>query len=139
MKDRNSEPILRVENLVKFFPIGNNILSNKNESNVQAVNNVSFNVYRGETLGLVGESGCGKTTLGRTLIMLYKPTSGNIFFNDEDLTKMDGTGLRKVRRSLRMVFQDPYSSLDPRMTVTQLVSEPLRAQGIFDGKRQTEL
>jgi len=139
MIKNNFEPILKIENLVKNFPIGKSSLFTKNDSVVHAINDVSFEVFKGETLGLVGESGCGKTTLGRTIIMLYKPTSGNISYKGQNLTKMDNEGLRNIRRELRMVFQDPYSSLNPRMTVTQLVSEPLRAQGKFNRQKTNEI
>lgn len=135
----DNSPLLRVENLVKYFPVGKNFIFNTRTQVVHAVDNVSFDIRRGETLGLVGESGCGKTTLGRVIMMLYRPTSGKILFNGEDLTGLDSKGLRRARQKMRLVFQDPYSSLDPRMTVTQIISEPLRVHGIHDRKKTLEI
>ncbi|WP_299484707.1 ABC transporter ATP-binding protein [Acaryochloris sp. IP29b_bin.137] len=124
-------PLLRVQNLQVFFPVKG--MFGKTVRYVTAVNNVSFDVYPGETLGLVGESGCGKTTLGRTLVRLIKPTSGNILYNGRDITQLRGRHLRKLRQNLQIIFQDPYSSLDPRMNVGTAIMEPMRiAGGITD-------
>jgi len=120
-------PLLSVKNLQVFFPVKG--LFGKTSRYVTAVNDVSFDVYPGETLGLVGESGCGKTTLGRTLVRLNKPTSGSIWFAGRDITQLKGRNLRKLRQNLQIIFQDPYSSLDPRMNVGAAIMEPMRIAG----------
>ncbi|TMF53924.1 MAG: ATP-binding cassette domain-containing protein, partial [Chloroflexi bacterium] len=120
-------PLVRVENAVKYFPAGLG-------ASVKAVDGVSFEIYTGETLGLVGESGCGKSTLGRLITQLHPATSGNIFFEGIDLTKLSGEKLRQHRRQLQMIFQDPYSSLNPRMTVGDIIAEPLENFGMLRGK-----
>ncbi|RPI83183.1 MAG: dipeptide ABC transporter ATP-binding protein [Chloroflexi bacterium] len=116
--------ILKVEKLKKYFPIRRGVFR-RVVGQVKAVDDVSFQVYRGETLGLVGESGCGKTTIGRTISRLYDATEGRILFNDTDLTQLKGPSLRLMRRNIQMVFQDPYASLNPRMNIYQIISEPL--------------
>jgi len=120
----NDEVILKVQNLKKYFPIRRGVFR-RHVGDVKAVDDVNFQVYRGETLGLVGESGCGKTTTGRTIIRIYQPTEGEIQFNGTDLTKIKGKQLRQTRRKIQMIFQDPYASLNPRMNVESIVSEPL--------------
>jgi oligopeptide transport system ATP-binding protein len=120
-------PLVRVENAVKYFPAGLG-------ASVKAVDGVSFEIYTGETLGLVGESGCGKSTLARLITQLHPATSGNIFFEGIDLTKLSGEKLRQHRRQLQMIFQDPYSSLNPRMTVGDIIAEPLENFGMLRGK-----
>ena len=127
MTDNNV--LLRVDNLVKHFPIMRGIFQ-KQVGAVRAVDGVSFDVKRGETLGLVGESGCGKSTTGRAILQLYRPTSGNVFFGDVDLTKLKGEELRQMRRKMQMIFQDPYASLNPRMTVGEIIREPLIVHNI---------
>jgi oligopeptide transport system ATP-binding protein len=122
MTDNNV--LLRVENLVKYFPIMRGIFQ-KQVGAVRAVDDVSFEVKRGETLGLVGESGCGKSTTGRAVLQLYRPTSGSVYYDGVDLTKLKGEELRKMRRKMQMIFQDPYASLNPRMTVGEIIREPL--------------
>jgi len=117
--------ILRVDKLVKHFPITRGIIVQKQVGAVHAVDGVSFEVKRGETLGLVGESGCGKSTTGRTILQLYRPTSGSVVFDGVDLIKIKGEELRHMRRKMQMIFQDPYASLNPRMTVGEIVGEPL--------------
>jgi oligopeptide transport system ATP-binding protein len=118
--------LLRVENLVKHFPIASTgRMFHRQTAAVRAVDGVSFNLYRGETLGLVGESGCGKSTTGRTLLQLYTPTSGSVIFDNVDLVKLNRDGLRKFRRRMQMIFQDPYASLNPRLTVGEIISDPL--------------
>jgi oligopeptide transport system ATP-binding protein len=122
-------PILEVRNLVKHFPIGGGLFG-REAALIKAVDGVSFSIRRGETLGLVGESGCGKTTTGRCILQLEKPTSGEILFEGHDLATVTEGELRKVRRRLQVIFQDPYSSLNPRMTVGQIIAEPLAVHGI---------
>ena len=117
--------LLRVDNLIKHFPITQGILVQKQVGAVHAVDGVSFDIRRGETLGLVGESGCGKSTTGRTVLQLYKPTAGHVYFDDVDLVGLGARELRKMRRKMQMIFQDPYASLNPRMTVGEIVGEPL--------------
>jgi oligopeptide transport system ATP-binding protein len=126
--------LLKVDNLVKLFPIKKGSLFSKNAGYVHAVDGVSFNIYQGETLGLVGESGCGKSTTGRTILQLYPPTSGSVWFNGEDLAVLQGKKLRQKRRQLQMIFQDPYASLNPRMTVAQIIGEPMEIHKTFQGE-----
>jgi oligopeptide transport system ATP-binding protein len=116
--------LLKVDNLVKHFPIMKGFLQ-KQVGAVRAVDGVSFEVKRGETLGLVGESGCGKSTAGRTILQLYRPTAGQVVFDDVDLVQLKGEKLRLMRRKMQMIFQDPYASLNPRMTVGEIIGEPL--------------
>jgi oligopeptide transport system ATP-binding protein len=121
--------LLDVKNLVKHFEVGGGLFGGP-RGVVRAVDGVSFTLRRGETLGLVGESGCGKTTTGRCILQLERPTSGQILFEGRDLTTLDDAGLRAVRRKIQVIFQDPYSSLNPRMTVGQIIAEPLAVHGI---------
>jgi oligopeptide/dipeptide ABC transporter ATP-binding protein len=127
-----SEPLLRVENLVKHFPVTAGLFG-REAGRVRAVDGVSFEIQPGETLGLVGESGCGKTTVGRTVLRLLEPTSGRIVFAGEDLTALPKAALRARRRQMQIVFQDPMSSLNPRMTVRDIVGEALAVHGIARG------
>ena len=120
-----SDILLHVDNLVKHFPIANTALFSRAKTVVHAVDGVSFDLRRGETLGLVGESGCGKSTTGRTILQLYKPTSGSVVFDGVDLVKLNEQELRKTRRRMQMIFQDPYASLNPRMTVGEIVADPI--------------
>lgn len=119
-----TDDLVKVRNLVKYFPIRGGLLS-RIVGFVRAVDDVSFTVRKGETLGLVGESGCGKTTAGKTILRLIEPTSGEVFYGEEDITKLSKSEYRKIRKNMQMVFQDPYMSLNPRMTVRQIVGEPL--------------
>jgi len=128
-------PLLEVRDLVKHFPIRRGIFS-RVAAWVHAVDGVSFELARGETLGLVGESGCGKTTLGRTLLRLYEPTAGSIVFDGTPLLDLDGAEMRALRRRMQVMFQDPFESLNPRMTVGTLVGEPLRAHGVGRPERR---
>jgi oligopeptide/dipeptide ABC transporter ATP-binding protein len=122
-------PILEVRDLVKHFHLGGGAFGGE-PAVIKAVDGVSFTIRRGETLGLVGESGCGKTTTGRCILQLEKPTSGQVIFEGRDLTTASDAELRKVRRRLQVIFQDPYSSLNPRMTVGQIIAEPLAVHGL---------
>jgi peptide/nickel transport system ATP-binding protein len=118
------EAVIQVENLTKHFPISQGIMFKKQIGAVRAVDGVSFELRRGETLGVVGESGCGKSTLARLLMRLEKPTSGHAYFEGRDMFRMSGAQLRRLRRSVQMVMQDPYTSLNPRMTVGDIIGEP---------------
>src|SRR5215831_2230927 len=125
--------ILRVENVYKHFPIGG-----MGGDVVRAVDGVSFEVRRGETLGLVGESGCGKSTLARVITQLQPATSGRIEFDGQDLTRLSGGRMRRVRRQVQIIFQDPFASLDPRMTVGEIIAEPIDNFGIARGRARQE-
>lgn len=129
----NKEVLLRVEDLKKHFPIKRGVIQ-RIVGYVHAVDGISFEIRRGETLGLVGESGCGKTTTGRTILQLYKPTAGKVIMNGKDLTQMRGEEMRIMRRQIQMIFQDPYASLNPRMTVEEIVGEPLLVHGLVRGR-----
>ena len=120
-----NEVLLNVVDLVKHFPIMKGVLIQKQVGAVHAVDGVSFDIVKGETLGLVGESGCGKSTTGRAILQLHRPTSGSVFYEGKDLVKLKGESLRKTRRRMQMIFQDPYASLNPRMTVGQIITEPM--------------
>jgi oligopeptide transport system ATP-binding protein len=123
------EKILQVKDLRMWFPINRGVMQ-RHVGDVKAVDGISFDIYRGETLGLVGESGCGKSTTGRAILQLYRPTGGEVIFNDKDLTVLKGDQLRAMRRQMQMIFQDPYASLNPRMTVGNIVGEPLEVHNI---------
>jgi oligopeptide transport system ATP-binding protein len=118
-------PLLEVRQLKVYFPITRGIVVERHVGDVRAVDDVTLTLRRGETLGLVGESGCGKSTMGRAILRLYRPTAGRIIFDGQDITTLEGAALRSVRRRMQMIFQDPYASLNPRMTVGGIVGEPL--------------
>ncbi len=127
--EANSETILEVRNLVKHFPVGGGLFGGP-AAVVKAVDGVSFSIRRGETLGLVGESGCGKTTTGRAILRLEPPTSGEVIFEGRDMATLSDAEMRALRRRMQVIFQDPYSSLNPRMTVGQIIAEPLSVHRI---------
>ena len=129
--------LVDVKNLVKYFPVTAGVLRRK-VGDVKAVDDVSFTIGRGETLGLVGESGCGKTTTGRCILQLYDVTSGSVVFNDVDLVQTKGEQLRRMRRHMQLIFQDPFASLDPRMTAGDIIGEPLLVHKIAKGNEYRE-
>jgi oligopeptide transport system ATP-binding protein len=132
-----AQPLLQVKNLKKYFPIKGGILS-KTVGHVQAVDDISFDLYPGETVGLVGESGCGKSTAARTILRLIEPTSGEVFFEGQDILKLGKKPMRSLRRQMQIIFQDPYASLNPRMTVASIVGEPLEIHKIAKGRAKEE-
>jgi oligopeptide transport system ATP-binding protein len=138
MSQNGKEVLVRVEGLKKHFPITRGIVIQRQVGAVKAVDGISFDVYRGETLGLVGESGCGKSTTGRTILQLYRPTEGAVYFEKESLGELKGGALRRMRRRMQMIFQDPYASLNPRMTVGNIIGEPLEVHGVATGKARRE-
>src|SRR3990167_3700483 len=117
--------ILEVRGLKKYFPIYSGLFAQRVEGWVRAVDDVNFDIRRGETLGLVGESGCGKTTTGRCILQLYRPTAGEIVYEGRDLCKLGSGDIRRMRRRMQMIFQDPYASLNPRMSVGSIIAEPI--------------
>lgn len=129
MYNKNAETLLEVKNLKKYFDASSGLFG-KNKKYVQAVDDVSFELKKGETLGLVGESGCGKSTTGRTIIKLYEPTSGQIIFKGQDISKLKKSEMLPFRKNMQMIFQDPYASLNTRMTVGDIIAEPLEIHGM---------
>jgi oligopeptide transport system ATP-binding protein len=130
--------LLSVDNLTMHFPLTQGIIFQRQVGAVKAVDGVSFDVFKGETLGLVGESGCGKSTTGRALLQLYEPTAGHVHYRGTDLTELDGGQMRRMRRYLQMIFQDPYASLNPRMSVGSIVGEPLQIHNIGNSQTRKE-
>src|SRR5699024_3094542 len=127
-RERATKNLVEVKNLKKYFKVGKSI--------VKAVDDINLNIKYGETLGLVGESGCGKSTAGRTILKLYEATGGEVLFEGEDIHKMSRKQLKRTRRKVQMIFQDPYSSLDPSMTVREIINEPLELHGLAKGKKR---
>ena len=132
VKLKENQKIVQVRNLIKYFPVENS------DDVVRAVDDISFDIFAGETLGLVGESGCGKSTVGRCLLRLYEPTSGEVFFEGEDILKLGNKELQKLRREMQIIFQDPYASLNPRLSILSIVGEPLKVHGIGDKSERRE-
>jgi oligopeptide transport system ATP-binding protein len=130
-----SDVLVNVENLKMYFPVTAGLIFQRKIADVKAVDGLSFDVKKGETLGLVGESGCGKSTTGRAILQLYKPTEGLVNFGGEELTKLSGGALRRMRRRMQMIFQDPYASLNPRMSVGAIIGEPLTIHGLAKGSK----
>jgi len=133
----DKEVLLEVKDLKMHFPVFEEGILKRQIGSIKAVDGISFNVYKGETLGLVGESGCGKSTTARTILQLYKPTAGQAFFRGINLFELKHEDLRKIRSQMPMIFQDPYSSLDPRMTVGNIIAEPMVVNNIAKGSQQT--
>ena len=129
-------PLVEVNNLKMYFPVTSGVIFQRKIADVKAVDNVSFTINKGETLGLVGESGCGKTTTGRCLLQLHRPTEGEVLFNGEDLTQMGSRQLRQMRREMQVIFQDPYGSLNPRMTCGDIIGEPLKVHKLTNSKAE---
>jgi oligopeptide transport system ATP-binding protein len=130
--------LLTVEGLKMHFPITKGLIVQRQVGAVQAVDGLDFNIRKGETLGLVGESGCGKSTAGRAILQLYKPTSGRVIFKGVDITKLGKSDLRALRKQMQMIFQDPYASLNPRMTVGDIIGEPLKVHNLAAGKARQD-
>ena len=128
--------LVRVRDLKMHFPITHGIVIQRQVGAIKAVDGISFDIMRGETLGLVGESGCGKSTTGRAMLQLYRPTAGDVYFEDMNLTEIKGETLRRMRRRMQMIFQDPYASLNPRMTVGDIIGEPMLVHNISRGKER---
>jgi oligopeptide transport system ATP-binding protein len=132
------EVLLDVRNLKMYFPLTRGIILQRRIGWVKAVDDISFQIFRGETLGLVGESGCGKSTTGRAILQLYKPTAGEVLFNGVDLTKLPPGEMRKMRRHMQMIFQDPYASLNPRMTVGSIIAEPMQIHNLVPKEQRNQ-
>jgi oligopeptide transport system ATP-binding protein len=132
------EVLVRVRGLKKHFPISSGIIFQRQVGAIKAVDGLDFDIYQGETLGLVGESGCGKSTTGRTILQLYRPTDGSVVFEGHDLAALKGEELRRMRRRMQMIFQDPYASLNPRMSVGRIIGEPLQVHKVASGEKQRE-
>jgi len=130
--------LVKVRDLKMHFPITQGIIIQRQVGAIRAVDGITFDILRGETLGLVGESGCGKSTTGRAMLQLYRPTAGKVYFEEQSLTEMKGESLRRMRRRMQMIFQDPYASLNPRMTVGDIIGEPMLVHNILKGKARRD-
>src|ERR671938_951099 len=128
-------PLVELEELRVWFPIKSGLVLDRHVGDIRAVDDVSLQINRGETVGLVGESGCGKSTVGRTILRLYKPTSGRIVFDGRDISNLGESALRPLRRRMQMVFQDPFASLNPRHSVGRIVGEPIRVHGLANARQ----
>ena len=136
--ESNHDYLLEIQDLKMYFPITKGILFQRHVADVKAVDGVNFFIRKGETLGLVGESGCGKSTTGRAILQLHRPTEGHVYFDGQDLTTLKGGNLRRMRRRMQMIFQDPYASLNPRMSVGNIIGEPLEVHKLARGKELRE-
>ena len=134
--DQEDDVLIDVRNLKMYFPVTSGIVVQRTTAHIKAVDDISFFVRRGKTLGLVGESGCGKTTTGRCILQLYRPTAGTILFQGRNLVGMKGRQMRPLRRQMQIIFQDPYSSLNPRMTAGGIIGEPLKVHGMSKNRRE---
>ena len=134
----NKQPLVRVQNLTKHFPITRGLIFQKQVGAVQAVDGLNFDIYQGETFGMVGESGCGKSTTGRAILQLHKPTAGKVFYEDTELTTATPQTMQHMRRNMQIIFQDPYASLNPRMTVGNIIAEPLDVHNIGTAEERRE-
>ena len=134
----SSEKLLEVDGLKMYFPVTSGLFIQRKVADVRAVDGLSFHVDKQETLGLVGESGCGKSTTGRAILQLYRPTDGSVKFDGTELTELKGTDLRRFRRKMQMIFQDPFSSLNPRMSVSQIIGEPMAIHGLYKGQERRD-
>lgn len=132
-----NKPILKVENIQKYFPIKSGFFQFVN-GHIKAVENVSFSIKEGETFGLVGESGCGKSTLGRVILRLIEPTNGKVFFEGKDISVMTKRELRKIRKDIQIIFQDPFASLDPRMRIKSIIAEPMRTHRMYSSNKEID-
>ena len=132
--DKSEDVLLEVSDLRMYFPVTSGIIFQKKIADIKAVDDISFTIKQGETLGLVGESGCGKTTTGRCILQLYKPTSGEVKFKGQELTSMNNSDMRQMRREMQVIFQDPYGSLNPRMTCGDIIGEPLTVHKLTSSK-----
>lgn len=137
-KNEQGNLLLQVQDLKMYFPITKGIVFQRQVGAIKAVDGISFELYEGETLGLVGESGCGKSTTGRAILQLHRPTDGDVVFEGKNLVETKGEELRKMRRRMQMIFQDPYASLNPRMTVGSIIGEPLEVHGIGSGRKDRQ-
>ena len=133
---KKNEILVNVENLKMHFPVTSGVIMQREIGQVKAVDDVSFFVRKGETLGLVGESGCGKTTTGRAVLQLYKPTSGKVQFNGQELTELNANEMRAMRKEVQIIFQDPYGSLNPRMSAGDIIGEPLKVHKLVKNKKR---
>jgi oligopeptide transport system ATP-binding protein len=136
VQTQTTENLIEVNNLQMYFPVTSGIILQKKVAEIKAVDNVSFNIKKGETLGLVGESGCGKTTTGRCILRLYEPTGGKINYDGDDLLGLNNKSMRNMRRKMQIIFQDPYGSLNPRMTCGDIVGEPLKIHKLTSGRKE---
>jgi oligopeptide transport system ATP-binding protein len=134
----DTDTLVDVRHLKMYFPVRRGLIIERVVGHVHAVDDITFSVKRGETLGLVGESGCGKSTTGRAVLQIYKPTAGEVYFNGKEISRLHGNDLRTYRRNMQMIFQDPFASLDPRMTVGGIVAEPLEIHNLAKGKEKEE-
>ena len=134
----SNDTLVSVKDLKMYFPVTEGLLIQRHTADVKAVDGLTFDVARNETLGLVGESGCGKSTTGRAILQLHRPTSGSVEFDGVELTDLKGADLRSFRRRMQMIFQDPFSSLNPRMTVSQIIGEPMAIHGLYKGQERRD-